>query len=120
MRVCSNSNLRYNIYHYLIFVDINMINPVEIVKMQSEAKRLQKKLREKKIKGESKNGMITIYMNGAQEFEDIHIDEEYLSPDMEGALKKGLKEAFKDYHKKLQKEMVQDMDMDQLKNMFSK
>ncbi|MFA5633782.1 MAG: YbaB/EbfC family nucleoid-associated protein [Candidatus Dojkabacteria bacterium] len=97
-----------------------MINPVEIVKMQSEAKKLQKKLRERKIKGESKNGMITIYMNGAQEFEDIHIDEEYLSPDMEDALKKGLKEAFKDYHKKLQKEMVQDMDMDQLKNMFSK
>jgi DNA-binding YbaB/EbfC family protein len=95
-----------------------MLNPVEILKMQSEAKKLQSKMREKKIKGESKNGMVKIYMNGAQEFEDVHIDEEYLSPDMENALKKGFKEAFKDYQKKLQKEMAQDMDIDQLKSMF--
>jgi len=95
-----------------------MINPVEILKMQNEAKKLQNKLREKKIKGESKNGMIKLFMNGAQELEDVHIDEEYLSPDMEDAIRKGFKEAFKDYQKKLQKEMVQDMDLDQLKNMF--
>lgn len=97
-----------------------MLNPVEVLKMQNEAKKLQKKMRERKIKGESKNGMVVIYMNGAQEFEDVHIDDEYLSPDMSEALKKGFKEAFKDYQKKLQKEMVQDMDMDQLRNMFSK
>ncbi|MHC1717015.1 MAG: YbaB/EbfC family nucleoid-associated protein [Candidatus Dojkabacteria bacterium] len=95
-----------------------MLNPIEIIKMQNEAKKLQNKLRDRKIKGESKNGMIKIYMNAAQEFEDIHIDEEYLSPDMEDAIKRGLKEAFKDYQKKLQKEMVQDMDLDQLKSMF--
>jgi DNA-binding protein YbaB len=95
-----------------------MLNPVEIMKMQNEAKKLQSQLRERKVKGESKNGMIKIFMNAAQEFEDLHIDEEYLSPDMEGALKKGFKEAFKDYQKKLQKEMAQDMDLDQLKNMF--
>lgn len=86
--------------------------------MQNEAKKLQNQLREKKIKGESKNGMIKLFMNGAQELEDVHIDEEYLSPDMEDAIKKGFKEAFKDYQKKLQKEMVQDMDIDQLKSMF--
>ncbi len=97
-----------------------MLNPVEVLKMQNDAKKLQKKLRERKIKGESKNGRVVIYMNGAQEFEDVHIDDEYLSPDMSEALKKGFKEAFKDYQKKLQKEMVQDMDMDQLRNMFSK
>jgi len=97
-----------------------MLNPVEVLKMQNEAKKLQKQLRERKIKGESKNGMVVVYMNAAQEFEDVHIDDEYLSPDMSEALKKGFKEAFKDYQKKLQKEMVQDMDMDQLKNMFSK
>lgn len=97
-----------------------MLNPVEVLKMQNDAKKLQKKLKERKIKGESKNGMVVVYMNAAQEFEDVHIDDEYLSPDMSEALKKGLKEAFKDYQKKLQKEMVQDMDMDQLRNMFSK
>ena len=95
-----------------------MLNPIEIIKMQNEAKKLQNKLRERKIKGESKNGMVAIYMNGAQEFEDVHIDEEYLSPDMEEAIKRGFKEAFKDYQKKLQKEMVQDMDLEQLKSMF--
>lgn len=97
-----------------------MLNPVEAIKMQGEARKLQKKLRERKIKGESKNGMVVIYMNAAQEFEDIHIDEEYLDPDMMKALQKGFKEAFKDYQKKLQKEMIQDMDMDQLKSMFNK
>lgn len=95
-----------------------MLNPIEIIKMQNEAKKLQNQLREKKIKGESKNGMVKLFMNGAQELEDVHIDEEYLSPDMEDAIKKGFKEAFKDYQKKLQKEMVQDMDIDQLKSMF--
>jgi DNA-binding protein YbaB len=97
-----------------------MLNPVEALKMQSEAKKLQKKLRERKIKAQSKNGMVAIYMNAAQEFEDVHIDEEYLSPDMLDAIKRGFKEAFKEYQKKLQKEMIQDMDMDQLKSMFSK
>lgn len=83
--------------------------------MQSEAKKMQKNLREKKISGESKDGLLKIYMNGAQEFEDIYIDEDI---DIDG-IKKRMKEAFKDYQKKLQKEMVQDMDLDSLKKMFS-
>ncbi|HOV34688.1 MAG TPA: YbaB/EbfC family nucleoid-associated protein [Candidatus Dojkabacteria bacterium] len=95
-----------------------MLNPVEVIKMQNEAKKLQSKMREKKIKGESKDGLICIYMNGAQELEDVHIDEQYLEVGMEDEIRKGFKEAFKDYQKKLQKEMVQDMDIDQLKNMF--
>ncbi|HPR91784.1 MAG TPA: YbaB/EbfC family nucleoid-associated protein [Candidatus Dojkabacteria bacterium] len=95
-------------------------NPIELLKMQSEAKKMQNKLRERKIKGESKNGMVRIYMNGAQEFEDIYIDDAYLDPDMSDEIKKGMKEAFKDYQKKLQKEMIQDVDLDQLKSMFGK
>ena len=95
-----------------------MINPKELLRMQSEAKKMQKQLREKKISGESKNGMVKIFMNGAQEFEDVWIDEAYLDSDMLDAIKKGFKEAFKDYQKKMQKEMAQDMDLDQLKNMF--
>lgn len=87
--------------------------------MQNEAKKMQKQMREKKISGESKNGMVKIYMNGAQEFEDVWIDDEYLDEDMLDAIKKGFKEAFKDYQKKLQKEMTADMDIDQLRNMFS-
>lgn len=96
-----------------------MINPGKLLKMQNEAKKMQKQMREKKISGVSKNGMVKIYMNGAQEFEDVWIDEEYLDADMLDAIKKGFKEAFKDYQKKFQKEMTADMDIDQLRNMFS-
>jgi len=97
-----------------------MINPIELIKMQNEAKKMQNKMREKKIKGESKNGMIIIFMNGAQEFEDIYIDEQYLDPDMGDAIKNGMKEAFKDYQKKLQKDMAQDVDMEQIQKLFGK
>jgi DNA-binding protein YbaB len=72
-----------------------MLNPKEILRMQSEAKKMQKNLREKKISGESKDGLLKIYMNGAQEFEDIYIDEDI---DIDG-IKKRMKEAFKDYQK---------------------
>lgn len=95
-----------------------MINPGELFRMQNEARKMQKKLREKRIIGESKNGLVTLYMNGAQEFEDVYIDEELLSPERMDQIRKLFKEAFKDYQKKLQKEMVQDMDINQLKNMF--
>ena len=97
-----------------------MLNPKELIKMQMEAKKMQSKLREKKITGESKDKMLKITMNGAQEFEDIYIDDAYLDPDMSDEIKKGMKEAFKDYQKKLQKEMIQDVDLEQLKSMFGK
>ena len=97
-----------------------MINPVELVRMQNEAKKMQNKMRERKIKGESKNGMVVLYMNGAQELEDVYIDEQYLDPDMGNAIRNGFKEAFKDYQKKLQKDMAQDVDIEQIKKMFSK
>lgn len=87
--------------------------------MQREAKKMQKRLREKKISGESKDGMLKIFMNGAQEFEDVWVDDALLDPEMMDRFKKDMKEAFKEYQKKLQKEMAQDMDIDKLKGMFS-
>jgi DNA-binding YbaB/EbfC family protein len=95
-----------------------MINPVEAFKMQNEAKKMQNKMREKKIKGESKDGKVVVFMNGAQEFEDISIDDMYLDPNMADALRNRMKEAFKDFQKKLQKNMAQDLDLDQIKKMF--
>ena len=92
-----------------------MLNPGELLKMQSEARKMQKKMRERKITGESRDGLLKIYMNGAQEFEDIQINEDM---DIDG-IKRRMKEAFKDYQKRLQKEMAQDMDLDSLKNMFN-
>jgi len=95
-----------------------MLNPREILKMQSEAKKMQKKLRENKVSGESKDGRVKIFMNGAQEYEDIWIDDELLDPEEFDSLKKGFKQAFKDNNKKLQKEMISDMDISKIKGML--
>lgn len=95
-----------------------MLNPVEIIKMQQEAKKIQNRMREKKIVGESKDSLLKLFMNGAQEFEDIWVDETLLDPSMIERFKKSMKEAFKDYQKNLQKEMSKDMDLDQLKNIL--
>lgn len=95
-----------------------MLNPVELIKMQQEAKKIQNKMREKKILGESKDGMLKIFMNGAQEFEDIWVDDTLMDVDMMDRFKKDMKEAFKDYQKKLQKEMAQDFDLDKIKGML--
>ncbi len=96
-----------------------MLNPKELIKMQMEAKKMQSKLREKKITGESKDKMLKITMNGAQEFEDIQIDENLMDIDMIDIFKKDMSEAFKDYQKKLQKEMAQDIDLDKIKGLLS-
>ena len=95
-----------------------MLNPIEIIKMQQEAKKMQNRLREKKISGESKDGLLVLYMNGAQEFEDIYIDDILLDPSQFDKLKNCMKEAFKDFQKNLQKSMASDMSIDDLKNML--
>lgn len=95
-----------------------MLNPRELIKMQMEAKKMQNRLREKKISGESRDGMLKIFMNGAQEFEDIWVDDDLMDVEMIDRLKKNMKEAFKDYQKKLQKEMAQDIDLDKIKGML--
>ncbi len=91
----------------------------DIYKMQKEAKSMQKRMRQQKVVGESKDGKVVIYMNGAQEFEDFDIDDSLLNPEMFTVLKRSFEEAFKDYQKKLQKEMMKDFDMDKLKGMLS-
>jgi len=96
-----------------------MLNPKELIKMQMEAKKMQSKLREKKITGESKDKMLKITMNGAQEFEDIQIDENLMDIDMIDRFKKDMSEAFKDYQKKLQKEMAQDIALDKIKGLLT-
>jgi DNA-binding protein YbaB len=95
-----------------------MLNPKELIKMQMEAKKMQNRMREKKISGESKDGMLKIFMNGAQEFEDIWVDDDLMDSGMMDRFKKDMKEAFKDYQKRLQKEMAQDIDLDQIKGML--
>ncbi|MBD3328918.1 hypothetical protein GF357_00275 [Candidatus Dojkabacteria bacterium] len=93
-------------------------NMKDLYKMQREAKKMQKKLQEQKIVAESKTGKVTLFMNAAQEYEDIQIDESLLDPEMMDLLRKEIKSAFKNFQKKLQKEMKSNFDMDDLKGMF--
>jgi DNA-binding protein YbaB len=106
------------IFLYLRYLYVTMINPGKLLKMQKEAKEMQKKLRERKVSGASKSDQVKIFMNAAQEFEDVFIDDSLLYEGGLDDIKKGMKEAFKDYQKKLQKEMMKDMDLDQLKGML--
>jgi len=93
-------------------------NMKDLYKMQKEAKQLQKQLQSQKIIGVSKREEVTIFMNAAQEFEDIEISDNLLSPDMKEILKKQLKEAFEDFEKKLKKQMQSTFDINDIKSML--
>ena len=90
----------------------------DLYKMQREAKDMQKKLRVEKIVGESDDSKVKLYMNGAQELEEIFIDDSLLHEGMLEVIKKGFKEAFKDYQKKLAKQLAGSFDVDELKRMM--
>ena len=87
-------------------------------KRMREAKKMQKEMRKVKVTGRSKDESVRMYFNGAQELENVTIDDELLNPDSVSALVDGIKEAHKDYQKKLQKEMTKDLDMDQLRDIL--
>ena len=95
-----------------------MINPAKLFKMQQEAKQMQKKLRERKVSGTSKDGRVVLSMNLAQEFEDLYIDDTLLAPGNLTLITKLFDEAFKDYQKTLQKEAMKDFDLEQIKRML--
>jgi len=71
-------------------------------KMMMEARRIQKELRNTKIKVEKADGKIKVILNGEQKVEDIEIDPEILSPDNELLIKNSLHEAFSEAIRKSQ------------------
>lgn len=87
----------------------------EVYKLQREAKEMQKKMRDQKLTGESEDGKIKIYMNAAQELEDLFIDDSIMAEGMGEVVRKGFKEAFKDYQKKLAKQLSSSFDIEDLK-----
>lgn len=90
----------------------------DLYRMQREGKKMQKKMREVKVSGESRDGSVRVYFNGAQEFENLTIDSELLDPDRLDEIVGGFKEAYKDYQKKLQKELAKDLDINDLRGML--
>jgi DNA-binding YbaB/EbfC family protein len=88
----------------------------DIMKLRSEAKKMQEQMKQVMATGESKKGLVKVTLNGAQELVDININEELFTDKVE--LKKHIKDAFADAQKKIQKEMAKGMDLDQLKGML--
>lgn len=87
--------------------------------MQKQAKAMQKQMKDIAIEGSSKDGKVTVKMDGTQEIVDIVIADELLNVAMKDILKKDIKEAMKKAQEALQSHMMKNMDMDQIKNMLS-
>jgi DNA-binding YbaB/EbfC family protein len=90
----------------------------DLYKMQREAKKMQQEMRQVKVSGQSRDGKVRLYFNGAQEIENVVIEDELLDPAMHDALAERLKEAYKDYQKKLSKELSKDFDINRLRGML--
>lgn len=92
----------------------------DLYKMQREAKKLQEQMRTVKVSGSSRDGTVRMYFNGAQEIENVTIDDEVLSSESTEDIADAIKEAYKDYQKKLQKELAKDVDIDQVRGMLGR
>lgn len=75
----------------------------ELWKLQSQARRIQKELKNTQIKSEAAGGQVIVIFNGAQELEDVQIADELFSPEnkrkVESALKDAITEAIKQSQK---------------------
>ncbi|MBN1618796.1 YbaB/EbfC family nucleoid-associated protein [Candidatus Dojkabacteria bacterium] len=97
----------------------NVFNQMkDLYNMQREAKKMKDKMKLIKVTGESRKGQVRLYFNGAQELENLTIEEELLNPEMNSVLVEAFKEAYKDFQKKLQKQMMKDIDLGSIRNML--
>lgn len=92
----------------------------DVYRMQREAKKMQEQMKKVKVSGESRDGLVRMYFNGAQELENVTIDPELLDTTRASDLVDAIKEAYKDHQKKLQKELAKEMDLDQLRGLLGK
>lgn len=90
----------------------------DMYRMQREAKKMQNDMRKVKVSGQSSDGKVRLYFNGAQELENAIIEDELLDPSRKDDIVVGLKESYKDYQKKLSKELAKDFDIDRLRGML--
>lgn len=90
----------------------------DLYKMQQQAKKMQKKMKDVTVTGMSKNELVSIDVNGVNEIAQIDIDPELLEEGKKALLEKSIIQAYKDGSKKLQKQLAKDMDLDQMKSML--
>lgn len=90
----------------------------DLMKLQKEAKQMQKKMRANLATGSSKDSQVSITINGAQELVDLAISDQLLNVDQKKLLIKDIMSAYKSAQKELQKSMMKTMDIDQIKGML--
>lgn len=88
----------------------------DLFKMQQEAKNMQNKMKQIIVSGFSKNELVEVRLNGANELEKIEIDPQMLDANKKFQIEKAIMEAFKEASKKLQKELMKDFDLDKVKS----
>jgi len=75
----------------------------DLWKLQKEAKKMQKELRETVVEAEGEGGKIKIEINGEQTVQKIEIDESLLKPENKTNLEKSLVHTLQEGNKAVQK-----------------
>ena len=70
-------------------VDFSKIK--DLYKLQKEARKIQKELKDVEVEASSNDGWVTVVFNGEQHLTDIQIAEEALRPEYKRELEKDLK-----------------------------
>ena len=71
--------------------------------LQKQARQIQKELRDTLVEAQSSDGKIKVVFNGEQKIEEIHLDEEYLKPEMKRELEDALLKVIQDALFKVQR-----------------
>ncbi len=81
----------------------------QLYDLQKKAKKVQKELQDLLIEASSLDGKITVVFNGEQKIEEVHIDENILTPENKVMVEKGLKDAVTQALKKAQQVAAEKM-----------
>ncbi|MDD3774038.1 MAG: YbaB/EbfC family nucleoid-associated protein [Patescibacteria group bacterium] len=79
----------------------------ELMKLQSQAKKMQKELRQTVVEAEGEGGKIKVEINGEQNVQNIEIDESLLEPQNKTNLERALVRTLQEGSKAIQKIVAQ-------------
>lgn len=79
----------------------------DLMKLQSQAKRMQKELRKTVVEAEGEGGKIKVEMNGEQKVINLEIAEDLLAPQNKKRLEKALLKTIAEASKAIQKIIAQ-------------
>ena len=71
--------------------------------LQKQARQIQKELRDTLVEAQSSDGKIKVVFNAEQKIEEIHLDDEYLKPEMKRELEDALLKVIQDALFKVQR-----------------